>query len=386
MISSDPHFYNLRKVFCLAWLLCLSQSLFAEKTELTISENSFFEIIGSDIKSTQVINELSNYVAESVLEEFSEEDYLPSRKILVQLLNDKALPPDMGSYDLSISDLGFVTLNLSWDKSLSLPKTIEALVVSFLQSYGYYNYGDLFLEKYPSNAWIFKGLSNHIYLSFRPSVLRVLYEQAIADGFELDCLGAQILDLNCPTEAQSFWFYRFIESSHVSSKERLKILKYALLGEDTLKSLPDSLRSNTEKSLHDALSTFLNSEYQYNVAQFESLASSKKWLESLGDVSSVKIESIEKKHNSLHLLWVNRENPSLVLFIKARIHLISLALNRINPLYYNAAQSLALTYQKILDGVEEWELLYYFSDFLTELDQANSVSHQIDKQFELKLP
>ena len=71
MISSDPHFYNLRKVFCLAWLLCLSQSLFAEKTELTISENSFFEIIGSDIKSTQVINELSNYVAESVLEEFS---------------------------------------------------------------------------------------------------------------------------------------------------------------------------------------------------------------------------------------------------------------------------------------------------------------------------
>ena len=70
--------------------------------------------------------------------------------------------------------------------------------------------------------------------------------------------------------------------------------------------------------------------------------------------------------------------------IEARIYLISLALNRINPLYYNSAQSLALTYQKILDGSEEWELLYYFSDFLGELDQANAVYRQISQ--ELKLP
>jgi hypothetical protein len=63
-----------------------------------------------------------------------------------------------------------------------------------------------------------------------------------------------------------------------------------------------------------------------------------------------------------------------------------LALNRINPLYYNATQSLALTYQKILDGVEEWELLYYFSDFLGELDKANAVSMEINRQLQLERP
>ena len=87
----------------------------------------------------------------------------------------------------------------------------------------------------------------------------------------------------------------------------------------------------------------------------------------------------------MHLLWLNREDPSVVQFIEARIRLILYALNQINPLYYNATQSLALTYQKILDASEEWELLYYFSDFLGELDKANTVSLQISKQ-QSKLP
>ena len=45
-----------------------------------------------------------------------------------------------------------------------------------------------------------------------------------------------------------------------------------------------------------------------------------------------------------------------------------------------------MTYQKILDGVEEWELLYYYSDFLAELDQSITVSLEISKQIQLELP
>ena len=134
------------------------------------------------------------------------------------------------------------------------------------------------------------------------------------------------------------------------------------------------------------LSDFLESQYRNNLPQFESLNTSKNWLEALGDFSSIEIKSTQVKHNSLHLLWLNREDPSVVQFIEARIRLISYALNQINPLYYNAAQSLALTYQKILDGVEEWELLYYFSDFLGELDKANTVSLQITKQLQSQSP
>ena len=379
-------FCVLLKTLYLGFLLSFSQLLFSKPTELKITENSFFEIVGTDIQSTQFANELSDYVAESILKEFAEDDYLPTRKILVQLLNKDTAFSEDKSYKLNISDLGFVTLNVAWDESLSLPKMIEALVVSFVQSLGYANYGHLFLDECPSKAWILKGLSQNIYLSLRPSVSRLFYEKAILDGFDPNHLKAKLSDMSVPSEAQSFALYRLINSYPISRVDRLKIYKQSLLGKDSSQLILSAFGLETVESLRSTLSSFLNTQLKNNSAQFESLASSKNWLEVLGDFSSIEIKSTKAKDNSLHLLWENRADPAVVQFIEARIRLISLALNQINPLYYNAAQSLALTYQKILDGVEEWELLFYFADFLGELDKANAVSLEITRQLQSERP
>ena len=325
-------------------------------------------------------------MADSILRDFNKRDYVPSRKILVKLFNKKNSLNDDHYYELSISDLGFVTINIYINESLGMPKLIEAMTVSFIQSFGYSIYGRVFLEKYPSKAWILKGLSQNIYVSLRPYVSRIYYEQAIIDGFNaIDC-NARFLALSAPSDVQSFGLYRYIKSNQISRKESLRIIKNALLGEDVLPAIYRSFKFDSEESLRNGLGDFLESQYRNNLPQFESLSFSKNWLEALGDFSSIEIQSTQAKHNSLHLLWLNREDPSVVQFIEARIRLISYALNQINPLYYNAAQSLALTYQKILDGLEEWELLYYFSDFLGELDKANTVSLQITKQLQLQRP
>ena len=380
------HFYFLRKGISLGLLLCVSQFLFSHSAQLKVSENSFFEIVGKDIQSTQFVSKLSYYVAESILNDLSEEDYSTSRKILVQLLNKEAFPEDSGYYKLSISDLGFVTLSISWDESLCLPILIESLVVSFIQSFGYATYGELFFEKYPSKAWILKGFSQQIYISLRPNVIRLLYEQAILEGFDTNLFNANFFHVSAPTHAQSFALYRLIISNQIPREDRLKILKYALVGKDVLPDICRSFRLDSIESLQEKFLVFLSIQSKKTVANFESLADSKKWLEAIGDFSSIEIESIESKHNSLHLLWINRDDPKVVQFIKARIQLISLALSQLNPLYYNAGQSLALTYQKILDGAEEWEILYYYSDFLAELDQSNTVSLEISKQLQSELP
>ena len=386
MTIRGSQFCVLLKTLYLGFLLSFSQLLFSEPTELKITENSFFEIVGTDIQSTQFANELSDYVAEFILKEFAEDDYFPTRKILVQLLNKDTAFSEDKSYKLNISDLGFVTLNVAWDESLSLPKMIEALVVSFLQSLGYANYGHLFLDECPSKAWLLKGLSQNIYLSLRPSVSRLFYEKAILDGFDPNHLKAKLSDMSVPSEAQSFALYRLINSYPISRVDRLKIYKQSLLGKDSSQLILSAFGLETVESLRSTLSSFLNTQLKNNSAQFESLASSKNWLEVLGDFSSIEIKSTKAKDNSLHLLWENRADPAVVQFIEARIRLISLALNQINPLYYNAAQSLALTYQKILDGVEEWELLFYFSDFLGELDKANAVSLEITRQLQSERP
>lgn len=386
MTIRGSQFCVLLKTLYLGFLLSFSQLLFSEPTELKITENTFFEIVGTNIQSTQFANELSDYVAEFILKEFAEDDYLPTRKILVQLLNKDTAFSEDKSYKLNISDLGFVTLNVAWDESLSLPKMIEALVVSFLQSLGYANYGHLFLDECPSKAWLLKGLSQNIYLSLRPSVSRLFYEKAILDGFDPNHLKAKLSDMSVPSEAQSFALYRLINSYPISRVDRLKIYKQSLLGKDSSQLILSAFGLETVESLRSTLSSFLNTQLKNNSAQFESLASSKNWLEVLGDFSSIEIKSTKAKDNSLHLLWENRADPAVVQFIEARIRLISLALNQINPLYYNAAQSLALTYQKILDGVEEWELLFYFSDFLGELDKANAVSLEITRQLQSERP
>lgn len=373
-------------MLCLVFILGFSQCLFSEPKELKITENAFFEIVGTDLRSTQFTNELSNYIADSILSDFHQKDYLPSRRILVQLLNTQSTFNDSDFYELSISDLGFVTLDINCNKSLSLPMMIEALTVSFIQSFGYSSYGERFLHKYPSKAWILKGLSQNIYVSLRPNVARLFYDEAIIDGFETGDLNANFLAISAPSDAQSFGFYRYIKSNLISSKDRLRILQDTLLGKDPLLAIYRAFNFDSEESLQNGLSDFLEAQYSNNSPKFECLSVSKNWLVALGDFSSIEIQSTQAKHNSLHLLWLNREDPSVMQFIEARIRLISYALSQINPLYYNAAQSLALTYQKILDGVEEWELLYYFSDFLGELDKANTVSLQISKQLESQLP
>ena len=386
MKISNLNFYFYKKVLCLFFFCTFFQILLFAEKELEITENTFFEIVGTDLESTQYVNELSNYVAKSILSDLYLSDYLPARRILVQLLNTENGFRDTKFYELSISDLGFLTVNIQWNESLQLPMLIEALTVSFIQSFGYSIYGDVFLDKYPSKAWLLKGLSSDIYIKLRPNVIRVFYKQAIIDGFEPVHLNGRIFDTSVPSDAQSFGFYRYTKSNLISRKDRIRILQDALLGKDFDHSIYSSSKFESEESMQNNLSEFLKSQYRITFPKFENLNASKSWLESLGEFSSFEIEPLKGKHSSLHLLWVNREDPSIVQFIEARILLISLALNEINPIYYNAAQSLALTYQKILDGVEEWELLYYFSDYLSQFEKANTVSLQISKQLQPMLP
>ena len=119
---------------------------------------------------------------------------------------------------------------------------IEALTVSFIQSFGYSIYGEHFLDKYPSKAWILKGLSQNIYVSLRPNVARLFYKQAIIDGFEASDLNANFLAISTPSDAQSFGFYRYIKSNQISRKDRLRIFKNALVGKDSLQAIYRSLQ------------------------------------------------------------------------------------------------------------------------------------------------
>ena len=110
------------------------------------------------------------------------------------------------------------------------------------------------------------------------------------------------------------------------------------------------------------------------------IESSKLWLESLSNLSLVSLSSIPEINNkNLIELWDYRGNTDLRSLIDARIELITLALNRINPLYYNAAHSLALTYNSVLNSSNRWECISFLAQYLEDLDLAVSMHEDILK-------
>ena len=84
---------------------------------------------------------------------------------------------------------------------------------------------------------------------------------------------------------------------------------------------------------------------------------------------------------TLHEVWENREDEQIQSLLKSRLQLIALVSVRINPVYYNALQSLALVYQKMLSGDNEWDSYLFLSDFLKDLDSAERIYDTIDSHW-----
>ena len=241
IFNTSLSFFFLPKFICLVFSLNISHFLFSESSNLKVTENAFFEIVGAELVSVNFANELSNYVAESILDDFYEADYNPSNKILIQLLNFESTFNDSDFYELNISNLGHVTINIKWDESLPLPVLIEAFTVSFIQSFGFSIFGQPFLEKYPTKAWMLKGITQDIYVSLRPNVSCLYYEKAIIVGFDTVYLDSNFIDNDLHTDAQSFGFYQYVKSQKISRNSRIRIFWNALLGSGTLQSIYRSL-------------------------------------------------------------------------------------------------------------------------------------------------
>ena len=134
---------------CVLLLLFFQVHLIASETSVFTSENKYFEIIGSDLKSVSFINDLSLFVADTIQSELSDAFDDPPRKVLIRLRKFK----DIIDYKCTISDQGYITLNFNWVDSLKLEHAIEGLTFAFLQSYCFSNFGNRFLDQSIYKAW-----------------------------------------------------------------------------------------------------------------------------------------------------------------------------------------------------------------------------------------
>lgn len=376
-------FFSLSAIFfSLTSVFALSTSEWAA-SDLIVSENRHFQIVGRDAPSVAYISQLSSFIAESVLVELADPRYDNSRTVLVQL--NEVSPGGTQAYSVQISQLGFVTLSIYWQDKLDLYSTIEGLVCGFIQAYGYASYGALYSVPVPANAWIIQALASNAYVQLRPKMARSFYLEAEGAPFNFLLFEGRFGNSleSHPMAAQSFALYRWMKKQSLSAGNKQKIIRSALQGIGSLENLLGHCSVESKTAFLEIWKAFLQQEQAKYRGQFFDLNRSKVWLESLASFSEISFET-DTQFEDLRVqsLWSQRESPEFRRTLEARIELITMALSRINPLYYNAAQSLALSYQTLLDAEYKWELLYYFADYLQAMDRAQELHAQITEALE----
>ena len=175
-------------------------------------------------------------------------------------------------------------------------------------------------------------------------------------------------------------FWKVLKQIDLSSYQRRSLLIYALKGNDSLPNLNTIIRQHYKDpslNFHELFGQVVRTFSQNPIQRYETLKKSKDWLNSMTELHIAGTEETV----TLHQLWETRSDASIQALIEARLQLLSLVINRVNPVYYNALQSLALVYQTLLVSENEWDTYLYLSDFLKEFDQAQAIHQRVDAYF-----
>ena len=365
---------------CVLLLLFFQVHLIASETSVFTSENKYFEIIGSDLKSVSFINDLSLFVADTIQSELSDAFDDPPRKVLIRLRKFK----DIIDYKCTISDQGYITLNFNWVDSLKLEHAIEGLTFAFLQSYCFSNFGNRFLDQSIYKAWSVRTLSAIVELRLRPRLANYFYAipaNALSeDFFTLSFLPRESFNHSELSKSEALMFWKVLKQIDLSSYQRRSLLIHALKGNDSLPNLNTIIRQHYKDpslNFHELFGQVVRTFSQNPIQRYETLKKSKDWLNSMTELHIAGTEETV----TLHQLWETRSDASIQALIEARLQLLSLVINRVNPVYYNALQSLALVYQTLLVSENEWDTYLYLSDFLKEFDQAQAIHQRVDSYF-----
>ena len=364
--------------------------------EFNTTDNNYFNISGYDQKSVEYINWLSEFAVISLLDFIKIDNPELGKKSSIKLLkhsefqnlNRKAESVlSSNNYLLFLSSDNSTIIYLNWCNELNLYSTIEAIIIAYVQNLCISNYQANYKGLLPSNYWFIKALSSRIHIMLCPKVENLYYLKASNQLIDLKSFDNSFYNEiktnsndDILNNSNSFVIYKWIESISANAAEILKLKQNALIGNGCLEDYIELITRDKEFDTKKHFAQFLNQKRFESRGLYMDIESSKLWLESLSNLSLVSLSSIPEINNkNLIELWDYRGNTDLRSLIDARIELITLALNRINPLYYNAAHSLALTYNSVLNSSNRWECISFLAQYLEDLDLAVSMHEDILK-------
>jgi hypothetical protein len=145
-----------------------------------------------------------------------------------------------------------------------------------------------------------------------------------------------------------------------------------------LKEAIQPIEADQQSSTLDAYWQRQMVEYlSQDTEHYESLDASRVWIAELANFDIYRASG--GALNNLMGLWTQRDNQALRAILTARREIIALRLERVNPAYFNSAQSLGALYETVLNANRRFEFIHAFTAYLSDWEDTKRLHDMTDE-------
>lgn len=381
---------NVRDRLCcvVCWMIVALTPLAAaqqgqSKRALTFVEGRYLEVIGMDHRSVSFANSLGAHVIELCAHYLLAGSQQFPQRIFVALRPQEYVEFD-GNYQLQLGARGQVQLDFRWEASLQLETMCHAFAEAYILQYVTFNYGPAASDRI--RFWPVSALGAQSYLNLRPAQQVDYVRTARTAGvFGLSAL----LDFDRDTAAinecslrHGYWVLQALRQQGLAQNEISALLVQAVAGHDVSDLIEGMIQLSAEDPVPISLATwwqgqmltYMSKDYEY----YDCLDRSRAWMEELVDFQAYRAAGGQL--NNLMDLWAHRSDEALRTVVKARREIIILRMERVNPAYFNAAQSLGVLYEIMLEAEHKFEFIHALTAYLTDWEDSKRLhdkTHQL---------
>ena len=317
--------------------------------EIVSESSAYFEVASMDRQSVYATSQIGQASA-AVCAEFLTilPNALPQR-VTVILDPNLNVPSHQKPYKVVINDGGFVDLYIAWSDQLEFREVCQATTEALLIRAVYYCYSPSAINKIP--AWIITGLGEEVLLRFRP---------ALMEAYALELKDLKPTEVNAAFNAKSvdecdsvaaLGIIAAIDSVATNKDDFRQLLDRALLGLPIQERLESKFKK-ANKGNDDAhwWEQGMQSFYARHGGVVDTMEVSRLWLKDLVNMDAFTDRTGGKRLRNLRALGSYNEDELVRKILSQRRNMIMSGMLRVNPLYYNTAQSLGRFYEQLLFG------------------------------------
>ncbi len=355
---------------------------------LDFVEGRYFEVVGTDNRSVSFVNTLGEHVAELCATYLQVGSHEFRQRIFVALRPVEHVEFD-GDYQINTGARGQVSLDFRWEATLKLETVCRALTEAYIVRYANFNYGVEASEHI--RYWVMSALGSQSYLSLRPAQQgQYIQEARQAPLLKVTSLLSLKWGLGREGELsprQGYWVLYAMRQRGLLRSDVGVLFDRAVAGMDVSVALElaiqptdaDQQASTLDRWWQRQMADYLAQETEY----YESLDASRVWIAELANFDTYRASGGELEN--LMGLWTQRDNQTLRAILAARREIIALRMERVNPAYFNSAQSLGALYETALESNRRFEFIHAFTTHLSDWENTKRLHDMTDELLDASL-